>query len=245
MARRTRNTKGNRRREPRRTLAELARDWASSARAGAGRVLTAVCAVGIALGVPLASLKVYTYVVSSERFAVRAIEIQGVQLADRAALLERAHIAPGINVFDVDEQAAARAIEADPWIARAAVTRELPDTIAIAVTERRPSALVLDAPNFVLVEHDGSPIKALAPEDTLGGAIQELALVTGLSAEALGQGGERGRRAREKFEAALHAQRALEQLQLEGLGVAEAHVDEIMGVTLVLDPYGLTVAFSR
>jgi cell division septal protein FtsQ len=57
-------------------------------------------------------------------------------------VLDAAGLDQDVNVFHLDVRAAERALEADPWIASATVTTDLPRTVVVEVAERRPAVIV-------------------------------------------------------------------------------------------------------
>jgi len=71
-------------------------------------------------------------------FAVRHVEITGMSTLTRRAVLETAGIHTGSNVFQLDASAAEGALLTDPWVREASITRDLPGTVRIVVTERLP-----------------------------------------------------------------------------------------------------------
>ncbi|HUE96693.1 MAG TPA: FtsQ-type POTRA domain-containing protein [Longimicrobiaceae bacterium] len=72
---------------------------------------------------------------------VDRVEISGATLVAPHEVLRVSGIARGISIFDEREGWAA-ALEAHPIIARATITRRLPNTLRVRVLEERPVALV-------------------------------------------------------------------------------------------------------
>jgi len=62
----------------------------------------------------------------------------------------------GRNVLWLDTGAAERALERDPWIARAEVSRDLPRAISISIVEREPVGVVRRSDGFALLAGDGT-----------------------------------------------------------------------------------------
>jgi cell division protein FtsQ len=62
----------------------------------------------------------------------------------------------GRNVLWLDAGAAERALERDPWIAHAEVSRVLPRGIAISIVEREPVAVVRRSDGYALLAGDGT-----------------------------------------------------------------------------------------
>lgn len=154
-----------------------------------GRTASRLRALGVAVARLIGALAVTSVVVTgavalygwfttSETFAVNRIEVHHAQLSTRDALVARTGITPGVNIFSLDLSAAARAVEQDPWVTRATVTRELPDVIHVVVEERQPVALVA-LESLYAVDASGVLFKRVRPGDAL-----DLPIVTGLSREA-------------------------------------------------------------
>ena len=139
---------------------------------GALRTLAAVV-VSAALG--FVAWQTWRWATHSDTFAVREIRFSGLVHAREAELLQRSGLAPGENLFRVDLAAAARAMQAHPWVAGARLDRRLPDAILVTVSEHRPAALVQLGGLYVL-DDQGRLFKRGAPEDGL-----DLPVVTGLS----------------------------------------------------------------
>ena len=91
-----------------------------------------------------------------------------------------AGIAKGQNVFSIDLDAARKRLAADPWIETAELTRQLPGTISIRVTEREASGIVAMAEGTYLVTRDGLVIKRVEADDPL-----DFHIVTGITSKAL------------------------------------------------------------
>lgn len=95
-------------------------------------------------------------VVNSPAFRARSIEVTGASHVGRAAVLRLAGVTSRTNVLWLDSSAAARRLEANPWIASASVARSLPSTVRIAVTERTPAAELKVGSGWALVAGDGT-----------------------------------------------------------------------------------------
>ena len=95
----------------------------------------------------------------SPRFAVARIVVSGNTHMTRDEILRRAALALGQNVFTLSVRDAEERLRQSPWIEDARVERRLPDGIAIAVTERRPAALMAAEGKLYLVDDAGRPFK--------------------------------------------------------------------------------------
>ncbi len=119
------------------------------------------------------------HVMTSSRFAVSHVEVDGAERRTPETVVAESGIAVGANVFSLDLDAARARVLADPWIAEATLARRLPGTIFVQVVERRPAALVALGDTF-LATAEGEPFKKLEPGDPV-----DLPFVTGLRPENL------------------------------------------------------------
>ena len=136
-------------------------------------------AVALAWGLLLGAQQGYQYVTTSARFEARSVVFQRTPHLSADRLTELMGLAPGTNILAVDVDAMRRKIEADPWVASATVTRQLPDTLHVAVAEHAPAA-VLHSGHFYLLDGAGVPFKRVEP-----GERGTLPVVTGVERELL------------------------------------------------------------
>jgi len=154
---------GARRRRPRRP-----RRWPWVAGAGALVVATAVVVV-------LAG----HWMLTTERFAVVAVEVRGASRVPATRVLEVAGIVHGTNLWRIDPDHVRARLEALPEIRRADVVRELPNRVSIVVEERRPFTLV-HAARLHWLDEDGR----LLGEESHAVAT-EVPVISGLSEDEL------------------------------------------------------------
>lgn len=122
------------------------------------------------------------YVRTNPRFAVSEIVTSGGKRRGPEDIASTAGIAKGQNVFSIDLDRSRARLAADPWIESAEVTRQLPGTITIRVTEREPAGLVAmtgDAGTY-LVTRDGAIIKRVEAGDPI-----DFHVVTGVALKTL------------------------------------------------------------
>jgi cell division protein FtsQ len=149
------------------------------ARAIVGLALVAGIGSGVAWGAR-------RYVRSSPRFAVTEIVTSGGKRRGPEELASIAGISKGQNVFTVDLDRARARLVADPWIESAELTRQLPGTIYVRVTEREAAGVVALAGTTTttegtyLVTRDGAIIKRVEAGDPL-----DLHVVTGVPLKTL------------------------------------------------------------
>jgi cell division protein FtsQ len=92
----------------------------------------------------------------SSIFDARHIRVTGASHLSRAEVLRAARVDSATNLLWVRPAAIQEAIESDPWVASATVTRSLPTTIRIDVIERRAASTVAVGSTWFLVAADGT-----------------------------------------------------------------------------------------
>jgi cell division protein FtsQ len=136
--------------------------------------VTAVVAVSIG-GAWLAR----RYVTTSPRFAVNSFQVVGNARRAADTLVAESGLVRGANIFSVDLDSARARLLADPWIADVLLTRRLPGTVIVHVTERVAAAFVAIG-DLYLATGEGEPFKKLEPGDPL-----DLPLISGLTPESV------------------------------------------------------------
>jgi cell division protein FtsQ len=148
------------------------------------------------------------YLLSTPRFAVRTVEVEGTRRLSAAEVAKLGGVAVGANVLALDLEAARAAIAADPWVESAQVTRKLPATVRIAVVEREARALVNIGGELYLATRDGDLFKKTAPDDPY-----DLPVVSGILPDKV---------AHDRAGAVLEVKRVLDVAEdLERAGVAK------------------------
>jgi cell division protein FtsQ len=150
-----------------------------------GRLRAALAAVGrtslamaLSAGVSVAAWQGWGWATHTPLFALREVRFAGLTHATEADLLARAGLREGSNLLALDLAAAARAMEAHPWVVSASLSRRLPGTVVAEIVEHRPSAQV-QLGGLYLLDGEGSVFKRAGPEDAV-----DLPLVTGLPRDA-------------------------------------------------------------
>jgi cell division protein FtsQ len=149
-----------------------ARAASSRIAAMAGAVLGVVLVVGVSVG---AAWSVRRYVTQSPRFAIRSFEVFGNAHRTVDALVAESGLALAENVFSTDLDSARARILADPWVADVVLTRRLPGTIVMGVTERTAAALVAIG-DLYLATPRGDPFKKFEAGDPA-----DLPVISGLT----------------------------------------------------------------
>jgi len=94
--------------------------------------------------------------IRSSLFDARSVVVSGAAHLRRAAVIDAAGIGRGTNVPTLDVSAVEARLLEEPWIASADVSVSWPWTVRIAIRERAPVAVAIDAGRRVLVAEDGT-----------------------------------------------------------------------------------------
>lgn len=157
----------------------------------AGIMLLLVAAAGgLAVGV--------RWLLTSPRFAVAAIEVQGAHRLTQAEILSAAMIPPGENLFRLNSDVVVARLMRLPPIKRAEVIRSFPNHVTLVVEERVLFTLA-QAGHLFWLDEDGV---SLGPE--LRAVAPRLPVITGIRPEELGGGS-----AAERTRAAISLTRSL------------------------------------
>jgi cell division protein FtsQ len=123
------------------------------------RIAVAAAVVAIAVGAVALS--------RSSVFRARSIEVTGASHLSRAEVVATARVSGATNVPWLDDEAVERRLEGRPWIESAEVRARLPWTIEIAVVERVPVAVAIQAGREVLMAADGTVLGESGADDDL------------------------------------------------------------------------------
>lgn len=132
--------------------------------------LSALCLVG------------YRSLLSSPLLQVTRIQVNGCQHLDAQAVIQQAGIPSGVNILSLDLDEVKKRLTRHPWIATAAISREIPDRIRIEIEERKPVALV-KGHKFYLADQQGACFARAAPSEHTG-----LPIITGFDPGTLDSG---------------------------------------------------------
>lgn len=156
-----------------------------------GRRRLRILLVGVSV---LCALGLGWLVVESPLLAVRHVRVSGATHVSAVEVRSAAGVTNGAALVTLDGGAIARRVEKLPWVLRASVTKHLPGTLRIAVTERTPVAwahvdgtpkgtavALLDASGRVLATTDAPPaalpeLVGLGPMPQTGGLVRRTLL---------------------------------------------------------------------
>ncbi len=124
---------------------------------GAGLGLAALAGLGIAalMGVPQRLLQDFVHWTADAGFEIRHVEVSGTREMARLPVYEAALSGPTNAMLTADLGAIRTRLLALPWVADASVGRRLPDTLTIAIVERRPVALWQHRGRFAAIDVSG------------------------------------------------------------------------------------------
>jgi cell division protein FtsQ len=100
------------------------------------------------------------YATTAPDFAVNSLVFESTEHVNSEDVRRILEIKPSTNILSLDLVALANKVAAEPWVARASISRQLPDTLTVQVEEHTPKAVILDG-SFFLVDEDGEPFKRL------------------------------------------------------------------------------------
>lgn len=110
-------------------------------------------------------------------FTVERVEIQGIDQMERLPVYAVALDQPSMAMPNVDITEIRDRVEALSWVQSARVSRRLPDTLVVSITERRPTAIWQHDQQLYLVDAEGEVLEEV-PLD----AMPDLPLIIGPAA---------------------------------------------------------------
>jgi cell division protein FtsQ len=191
--------------------------------------------VGTSLGVAASA---HRYALTSPRFSVQKLVTRGNSRLDLAQIRSEGGIAVGANLFALDPRAVELRLLKNPWVSEARVTRQLPSTLEVQITEREARVVALLGDRLYLVSREGEPFKEVEPKDPV-----DLPVVTGLLPDGLVR--DRAREL-ERLEVALDVLVQYERLPLSRVHVPqEIHLSEGGSITLIVGRAGIVVELGK
>jgi cell division protein FtsQ len=108
-----------------------------------------------------------------------SVVVSGRRETPRSDLLTATGMARGDSILAIDPDAIRLQVEALPWVASAATTRRLPDTVFITIAERRPVAFWQSSNDLVLVDATGAHIEAIPANQAVPRRFVHLPVIAG------------------------------------------------------------------
>ncbi|HWP06297.1 MAG TPA: FtsQ-type POTRA domain-containing protein [Polyangiaceae bacterium] len=172
--------------------------------------------VGLAVVVAASTAVAYSlhrYALTTTRFAIQKVELEGSKRLAPDEVRSLAGVTIGTNLFAFDTRAAEDKLLKNPWVSSAHVTRKLPATLHVAVSEREAAAVAVLGDRPFLVTPDGEPFKEVSVDDP-----SDLPVLSGVSAAEWARDKQGGM---ERFRTGVDLVR-----QYEKLGMARVHPPE-------------------
>ncbi len=114
-------------------------------------------------------------------FKVKNFEVEGVHQLDAAQVQEAAGVPEGENLLRVDAHEAASGVANLDWADSVTVSRDLPSTLTISVTEHKPIAFVKRDDTTYLIDDKGEEFTSAEPPE---GAVELTGDIDSGSSEA-------------------------------------------------------------
>ncbi len=125
--------------------------------------------IGVFAIIALIGFVGYRAAASASFFQIRTVETKGASRASAGDIqtVVRRDVAQ-TGVWKADLQELSKHIEQLPWVRTAVVTRVLPDSIRVRITEREPRAVVRNAAGrFIWVDDDAVYLGEMSPTDQM------------------------------------------------------------------------------
>lgn len=194
-----------------------------------------VLVLGSALVVALGAHRFGT---TTDRFAIAAVKADGNRRYSSEQLLRLAGAKRGQNLFGFDLRAGERKLADDAWIESAKLTRKLPGTLEIEVSEYVAEAIASIDGTLYLVTRDGRPIAPVT-----GSSRHDFPIISGVSAEELAADRVR---ALERIALGAEILRTYRRLKLsESFKPQELHLASDGQVSLMVGSAGVTLQLGK
>lgn len=197
----------------------------------AGLTLVLATSLGVAWGA-------YRFALTTSRFAITKMEVDGVARHSDVSIARLAGVRVGDNIFRIDVQRAESKLLDDPWIHEVKVSRKLPDTLHVVVSEHSAVASAVLGETLYLVNRDGVPFKEYEKGDPF-----DLPVLTGVSTENLGEDREREI---ERIELSLEALRQYGRQSLSRQHPAqEVHLEDDGSIVMTVGADAVTLELGH
>jgi cell division protein FtsQ len=110
---------------------------------------------------------IYNVITHCEYFRARELKIEGMQRLARQQVAQRAEVRVGHNILRIKLSEVRKRLLAHPWIAEAEVSREIPSSIIIRITEHSALAAVVLGGKRFLINQRGQLFKKWEPRERL------------------------------------------------------------------------------
>jgi cell division protein FtsQ len=206
---------------------------------GFGTRLLAAIKLGAGLAVVIGTavavaFSVHRYALTTPRFALKELELVGQKRLTAARIQQLGGLEKGKNLFSLDAEGAERRILEDPWVASVRITRQLPTTLRVELSERDAAAVAAVGDRLYLLTSEGEPFKLVEPGDPI-----DLPVLTGIEPETLAR--DRAR-ALERLRGAISLVKDYGKLASSRIQpIEEVHLAPSGDVSLVIGKDGTTL----
>ncbi len=107
-------------------------------------------------------------VAANAGFRVRHVKVTGTRRMNELTVYERALAQKDQPMPTLDLEALRAGLLTLPWVADARVSRQLPDTLAIDIVERREHAVLAKPDRLVLIDAEGHELEPISAEKAKG-----------------------------------------------------------------------------
>jgi cell division protein FtsQ len=182
----------------------------------------------------------YAAVTHTDYFRIEKIQVRGLSRLTQNAVLGQAKIQRGDNLLAVNLALVRKRLLAQPWIAAARVSREIPATLSIDIVEHQALA-VLKLDRDYLIDTRGRIFKAYDSNDP-----QELPKVTGMAYADISLGSDQLSPLMAAAVQVLQISRG-ENCAVPYNQIRELHMDPTIGVTLTVNQerYSIKLGLDR
>ena len=120
----------------------------------------------VSIGIIFLAMECRNYLLTSDRFQVKKVEVFTQGVADTEAILAQAGIKIGSNIFSINLSEVRAKVEKNLWVESAIISRALPDTIQIRYRKQEPVAL-LSVDSLYYLNKEGNIFARVKKEDSL------------------------------------------------------------------------------
>jgi cell division protein FtsQ len=200
-----------------------------------GRFLVVLALLGASMtGVVIAANRFLT---TTSRFAVVKISAEGSRRFGEEQLLQLAGAKRGDNLFALDLDKMEERLTENAWISSAKLTRHLPDTIEIVVSEHVAAALSIIDQELYLVTRSGQPIQPVTDTE-----IPNLPVISGVTGDDVRTDRPR---ALERIAQGIGIVERYDRMPIAKVyGVQEVHLSAEGAVTLVVGESGISLVLG-
>lgn len=193
----------------------------------------------VAVGLPALIFTGYSHLMESEYFEVEYVDVEGLDHLEEQQFLQAAEEVAGEHIIDVRPGRLETVMQQLPFVAEARVQRRFPNRLHVAIDEHQPVAILVDE-GFWLVDRGGEVFLQLDSAHHRE-RLWQLPMVTGLTRAQMQT--EQGQ---QLLHQGLEVYRLYRHKQLhERQPVDEIHVDELLGVSLMVGDTGTEVRLGR